>query len=53
MWVNSPMDRETALCGGPKAPSFQKFLIYQDRKLKFSMHTIPTKWNTIMCICGG
>ena len=47
------MDRETALCGGPKAPLFQKFLIYQDRKLKFSMHTTHAKYNAIMCICVG
>ena len=24
--VNSPMDRETALCGGPKVPFFKSFL---------------------------
>ena len=44
MWVNTPIDRETALYGGPKSPPFQKFFfIYQHRKLKFSMHTVHTK----------
>ena len=43
MWVNTPIDRETALYGGPKAPLFNFFFIYQDRKLKFSMHTTHTK----------
>ena len=36
----------------PKCPSFvwNDPFIYQDRRLKFSMHTVHTQWNTMICI---
>ena len=52
MCVNSPMDRETALAGERRPPLFKTFFIYQDRSLKFRMHTAHIKWNTMIVTTG-
>ena len=40
MWVNSPMDRETAFVEGRRPPPFGNFFIYQDRRMKFDRHIV-------------
>ena len=49
MWVNSHMGCETALPWGQRP----QFFVCQDRKLKFGIHVVHTKWSTIIYICVG
>ena len=37
---------------GAESPPFQNFFIYQDRSLKFGMHTAQIKWNTMIVTTG-
>ena len=37
---------------GAEGPPFQNFFIYQDRSLKFRMHTAHIKWNTMIVTTG-
>ena len=37
---------------GAEGPPFQNFFIYQDRSLKFGMHTAHIKWNTMIVTTG-
>ena len=49
MWVNSPMDRETAIVRGRRPSFFKTFFIYQDRSLNFGAHI----WREMICIYVG
>ena len=49
VWANTPKGRETALTLGRRP----HFFVYRDRKLKFVMNIVHTKWSTMICCVGS
>ena len=49
VWANTPKGRETALTLGRRP----HFFVYRDRKLKFVMNIVHTKWSTMICCMGS